>query len=187
MGGIASAWQFRPKITLSYLIDINKVDNFTSFINVNSLPWFLGSLVCAYKVKFAHLSDSLILTDDETSDFLSNPLFLEQHCISSASMLFGSVDTNKIKQVSLLHDKNSNNENSSRISCKSCILGSNPTGLKKTFNSGSESKNSSKFWHLLVHDGLPNVYLGSRKITEKGGVFVSFREVLQHVVRDRRM
>lgn len=174
MGGIVSAWQFRPKNTLSYLIDINKVDNFTSFNIFNSLPWFLGFLERAFKVKFEYLSDSLILTDDETSDFPSNPLFLEHHCIPSGRMLSGSVDTNKIKQISLLHDKISNDENPSRISCKSWILGSNPKGLMKTFNSGTESKNSSKFWHLLVHDGLPNVYLGSQKITEKGGVFGQF-------------
>ena len=175
MGGIVSAWQFRPKTLLSCFIDINKVDNFTSFINFNSLPCVLGSLEFAFKIKFTHLSHLLILNNNETSDFQLNPSFLKHHCIPSWRMLFGFVDTNIIKQISLHRDKISNYENSSRISCKSWFLGLNPTGLMIIFNSGSESKNSSNFWHLPVHDGLPNMYLGSRKITEKGGVFGYFR------------
>ena len=187
MGGIVSAWQFRPKTLISCFIEINKVDNFTSMINLTSLHSFLESLGRAYKIKLEHLSHSLIADKIKTSVFPSKQSFFECRCIPSGKDSIGFDDANKIKQISLLHDLISNMKNFSKFQCKSHISGSNSADWQKIFISGSESEISSVFRHLLVHDGLPNVYLGSRKITEKGWVFVSFRGVLQHVFLDRWM
>ena len=184
MGGIVSAWQFRPKTLIFCFIEINKVGNFTSMINLTSLHSFLESIGRAYKIKLEHLSHSLIADKVKTSVFPSKQSFFECRCIPSGKDSIGFDDANKIKQISLLHDLISNMKNFSKFQCKSHISGSNSADGQKIFISGSESEISSVFRHLLVHDGLPNVYLGSRKITEMGGVFVSFRGVLQHVFLD---
>ena len=170
MGGIVSARQFRPKTLISYFIDINKVDNFTSMININHLHSFFESHERAYKIKLEHLSHSLIVDYVETSAFPSKQSIFEHRCIKSGWNSIGSDDANKIKQISLLHDLILNMKISSKFQCKTHISGSNSADGQKTFISGYKSKNSSVFGHLLVHDGLPNMYLGSRKITEKGGV-----------------
>lgn len=154
-------------------------------INLTPLHSFFESLGIAYKIKLEHSSHSLIVDYVETSAFPSKQSIFEHHCISSGRSSIGSDDANKIKQISLLHDLILNLKIFSKFQCKSHVSGSNYADGQKTFISGSKSKNSSVFGHLLVHDGLPNVYLGSRKITEKGGVFVSFRGVLHHVIRDR--
>ena len=185
MGGIVSAWQFRPRNIFFYNIDINKVDNFTSFINNDYFPWFFESFGNANLIKIGHLLHLLILSNEETFHFTFDLSIIELCCISSGRILLVSDDTNKIKHISLLDNKILNIEKISEISCKSFNLRSNPTYVDKIFNSRSKLKICSNFWHLLVHDGLPNVYLGSRKNTEKGGVFVSFRGVLQQVIRDR--
>ena len=185
MGGIVSAWQFRPKTLISCFIEINKVGNFTSMINLTSLHSFLESLARAYKIKLVHLSHSLIADKVKTSVFPSKQSFFECRCIPSGKDSIGFDDTNKIKQIPLLHNLISNMKNFSKFQCKSLISGSNSADGQKIFISGSESEISSVFRYLLVHDGLPNMYLESLKITEKGGVFVSFRGVLQHVIQDR--
>lgn len=45
---------------------------------------------------------------------------------------------------------------------------------RKFADSWAKLDYSRFFRHLLVHDGLPNVYLGMRKRGEKGGGFVQF-------------
>ena len=145
-------------------------------INLTPLHSFFESLGIAYKIKLEHSSHSLIVDYVETSAFPSKQSIFEHHCISSGRSSIGSDDANKIKQISLLHDLILNMKIFSKFQCKSHVSGSNYADGQKTFISGSKSKNSSVFGHLLVHDGLPNVYLRSRKITEKGGFSCLFEE-----------
>lgn len=185
MGGIVSTRQFRPKTLVSYHIDISKVDNFTSLINLTSLHSFFESIQNAYKIKLEYLLHLLISEFIEFSIYHLKTSLFEYRCIAPGRNPMGFTGTNKIKQISLLHDLLLNMKNFSKILCKSHISWSFSAYGQKIFIYGSDLEKSSVFGHLLVHDGLPNVYLGSRKITERGGVFVSFRGVLQHVFRDR--